>query len=183
MSKKTIAIIEANGDRGSAIARKLAHTGNRLLFFAHEPGQLTSLVKTIRAQAPNANIASVYCPADASWEADIIVSTIALDENEEIKTKIASFSNRKILIDASGNNNTVTVAGAIEKTKELQRLLPAVKIVKLFNISFIDHEVNTQGLIVGNDKESLVVVDKLWKEGTQDKLQLVDYSNFLEKIS
>src|SRR6266540_6154308 len=124
MSKKTIAIIEATGNIGSAIAKRLAKGNYRLLLFAHETKKLNSLAEEIKKQTPTADLDCMGCAADASWEADIIISAVPPNEEKEIISKIEPFANRKILISISSKKNyRLIISKAINEAKELQELL------------------------------------------------------------
>ena len=70
---KTIAIIGATGNVGSAIAKCLSATSNRLLLMANEADHLAQLISEIELMSPTAEIESATCAKEASWEADIIV--------------------------------------------------------------------------------------------------------------
>jgi 8-hydroxy-5-deazaflavin:NADPH oxidoreductase len=176
MSKKTIAIIEAAGNIGSAIAKRLAKGNYRLLLFAHETKKLNSLAEEIRSQTPTADIDCMGCAAEASWEADIIISAVRLSEQEEIVKKIEPFANRKILISISCNekNYRLITSRAIRETKGLQKLLPGTKVVKLFNISFDTNGIHSLPFITGNDDEALQTVKEILEAADFDRVQLIN---------
>jgi predicted dinucleotide-binding enzyme len=161
---KTIAIIGANGNTGSTIAARLAKANYRLLLFSHEPGELTSLVEKIKRETPSAEIECMGCAINATWEADIIISTIALNDERELVTNIKPFANRKVVISiSSGEENDNRIASkAMTTTQELQNLLPGAKVVKLFNISF-DHEGHGPAVMTGNDQEALKFAKEILK--------------------
>jgi predicted dinucleotide-binding enzyme len=91
---KTIAIFGASGTTGSAIATSLAKN-YRLLLFAHEPTALARLERVIMEQVPGADIECMGCAADVTWEADVIISTVPLVQEEELASKIEPFTNEK----------------------------------------------------------------------------------------
>jgi predicted dinucleotide-binding enzyme len=180
MSKKTIAIIGAAGTIGSVIAKSLARSNYRLLLFEHETKTLDSLARKIRKQTPAADIESMNCPANASWEADIIISTVSLGQEKELAKKIEPFSNRKILLSISSNN--LDESRAIEETKRLQKLLAGTTVVKLFNFSSNVDGMQSAALIAGNNDEALKTVEEILRIAGCDHVQSINYKGSLEKF-
>jgi predicted dinucleotide-binding enzyme len=140
MAKTAIAIIGATGKMGSAIAGSLAKGPYRLLLFAHNKENLDSLKETIIAATPSADLDCVGCPVDASWEADVIISAVPYSAEKEVVEKIRTVATQKIVISiANPLNETydglVTSPGT-SAAEELQKLLPASKVVKAFNTTF-----------------------------------------------
>jgi predicted dinucleotide-binding enzyme len=181
MSKKTIAIIGAAGTIGSVIAKSLAKGNYRLLLFEHETKSLDSLAREIRKQIPHADIDCMACAADASWEADIIISTVSLSQEKELAKKIEPFANRKILVSIPSKYN-VDESKAIEETKGLQKLLTGTNVVNLFNISYNTEGVQNPALITGNNDEVLKTVKEILKVAGFDHVHSVNYRLSLEKI-
>jgi 8-hydroxy-5-deazaflavin:NADPH oxidoreductase len=137
---KTIAIIGATGNVGSAIAKCLSVTSNRLLLMANEPEQLALLRSEIKLSYPAADIENVACAKEASWEADIIVVATSSDEGKEIAERIREVAIGKIVISISqpinGYLNIIANPPNISAAEELQQLLPHSKVVKTFNTAF-----------------------------------------------
>jgi predicted dinucleotide-binding enzyme len=145
-TKKTIAIIGASGNMGSAIAKSLATSQYRLL---------------------DAEI--IGCAADASWEADIIIAAVPFAAEKELAEKIRQVATGKIVISISNPlNETYTglvTDGNTSSAEELQKLLPHSKVIKAFNTTFagdfsqplIDGK-TVDAFIAGNDDEALETV-------------------------
>jgi 8-hydroxy-5-deazaflavin:NADPH oxidoreductase len=137
---KTIAIIGATGNVGSAIAKCLSITSNRLLLMANDADQLARLASEIRLTSPTTQIESATCAKEASWEADIIVVATSSDEGKEIAERIREVAIGKIVISVSqpinGYLNIVASPSNISAAEELQHLLPHSKVVKTFNTAF-----------------------------------------------
>ncbi|HET9054539.1 MAG TPA: NAD(P)-binding domain-containing protein, partial [Cyclobacteriaceae bacterium] len=71
---KTIAIIGATGNMGSAIAKSLVKKGDyRLLLMSDEHDKLAGLKSVIEQSSAKTEVFSMSCARDASWEADIII--------------------------------------------------------------------------------------------------------------
>jgi len=162
MTRKTIAIFGAAGAMGSAIAAGLAKSNYRLLLFAPDPTELTSVVRAVRQETPTADIYCLGCAVDATWEADIIVSTIPLSEQSELAKRIEPFANRKILISISSKEEGYNLVGptAINATSRLQELFPGTKVVTLFNVP-LTNELHGPIVMTGNDKEALQFAEEI----------------------
>ena len=166
-TNKTIAIIGASGNMGSAIAKSLATSPYRLLLFGKEEAKLRSLLKEITNKKADAQI--IGCAADASWEADIIIAAVPFAAEKEIAEKIRQVATGKIVISISNPlNETYTgllTDGNTSSAEELQKLLPHSKVIKAFNTTFagdfsqpvIDGK-TIDAFIAGDDEESLETV-------------------------
>lgn len=168
-TNKTIAIIGASGNMGSAIAKSLSTSPYRLLLFGKEEAKLRSLLKEIRNTNKKADAQIIGCAADASWEADIIIAAVPYGAEKEIAEKIRQVATGKIVISISNPlNETYTglvTDGNTSSAEELQKLLPHSKVIKAFNTTFagdfsqpvIDGK-TIDAFIAGDDEESLETV-------------------------
>jgi predicted dinucleotide-binding enzyme len=158
---KTIAIFGASGTTGSAIATSLAKN-YRLLLFAHEPTALARLERVIMEQVPGADIECMGCAADVTWEADVIISTVPLVQEEELASKIEPFTNRKTLISISSYEDgfNLVASKALKATRQLQQLFPGAKVVGLFNVPF-DNEWHGPTVMTGSDEEALQLAEEI----------------------
>jgi 8-hydroxy-5-deazaflavin:NADPH oxidoreductase len=138
--KKTVAVIGATGNVGSAISKCLSLTSNRLLLMANERDQLELLLSEIKSSSPSAEIEGITCAKEASWEADIIVVATSSDEGKAIAERIREVAIGKIVISVSqpidGYLNIAANPSNISAAEELQQLLPHSKVVKTFNTAF-----------------------------------------------
>jgi 8-hydroxy-5-deazaflavin:NADPH oxidoreductase len=171
---KTIAIIGATGNMGSAIAKSLSLSSNRILLFANDPEKLNSLLQEIKEVNPGGEVEIMTCPTDACWEADIIIPAIPYNAEPVVAEKIRAVATGKIVISITNPlNNTlnglVTEAGS-SAAEELQKLLPHSKVIKAFNTSFAADFENPvidgktiDVFLAGNDEESLKTVSELVK--------------------
>lgn len=171
---KTIAIIGATGKMGSAIAKSLSLSSNRILLFGKDMEKLNSLLQEIKEVNPNGDVEIISCPADACWEADIIIPAVPFAAENEVAEKIRPVTTGKIVISISNplnkTYNGLLTAPGTSAAEELQKLLPYSKVIKAFNTSFaanFTHPV-IEGKIAdvflaGNDEESLETVSELAK--------------------
>ena len=168
-TKKTIAIIGASGNMGSAIAKSLAKSQYRLLLFGKEENKLKTILKEIKAANKSADVEAIGCAADASWEADIIIAAVPFAAEKELAEKIRQVATGKIVISISNPLNE-TYTGLVtdsntSSAEELQKLLPHSKVIKAFNTTFagdflqplIDGK-TVDAFIAGNDEEALETV-------------------------
>ena len=171
-TKKTIAIIGASGNMGSAIAKSLAKSSYRLLLFGKEEKKLKSLFKEIKQTNRSVSVEIIGCEADASWEADIIIAAVPFGAEKELSEKIRQVATGKIVISISNplneNYTGLVTDGNTSSAEELQKLLPHSKVIKAFNTTFagdfsqpvIDGK-TVDALIAGDDDEALETVSDL----------------------
>src|SRR5664279_3372245 len=98
MFSDTIAIIGATGNMGSALAKSLSFSSNHILLFDRNEEKLAALFHEIKELNPIGNIEIMNCPADACWEADIIIPAVPFMAEREVAEKIRSVSTGKIVI-------------------------------------------------------------------------------------
>lgn len=171
-TKQTIAIIGASGNMGSAISRSVAKGPYRLLLKGTSQEDLDQLVKEIKSNNGNAEVEAIACPAEASWEADIIILAVPYSAEKEISERIREVANQKIVISIANPLNE-TYDGLVttpdtSAAEELQKLLPHSKVIKAFNTTFAADFVKpvidgkqVDAFIAGNDNEALEVVSEL----------------------
>jgi NADPH-dependent F420 reductase len=173
-SLKTIAIVGAAGNMGSAIARSLAKDNYRLLLMAKEQAKLDTLKADLEKSGPKSEILTIGCAREASWEADIIILATPYGAEKEIADKIRDVAKGKIVISISnplnGNYDGLVTAPGTSAAEELQKILPHSKVVKAFNSTFAaDFNAPVIGgqtidaFIAGDDEEALETVTGLVK--------------------
>ena len=170
-TKKTIAIIGASGNMGSVIAKKLANGNHRLLLFANHQEKVQQIINEIKNTNPSADVDSMGCPFDASWEADIIIPAVKY----EVEKEVAEVATQKIVISISNplneNYNGLVTPADSSAAEELQSYLPHSKVVKAFNTVFagdfsqpvIDGK-QVDVLIAGDDEDAIKTVSELVSE-------------------
>jgi 8-hydroxy-5-deazaflavin:NADPH oxidoreductase len=172
MVKTAVAIIGATGKMGSALAKALAKGPYRLLLFAHNSENLEALRNNITAATPAAELECIGCAADASWEADVIISAVPYAAEKEVAEKIKAVATQKVVVSIANplneTYNGLLTAPDTSAAEELQKLLPASKVVKAFNTTyaadFSQPVINGQqvdAFIAGDDEEAVEVVKGL----------------------
>lgn len=171
-TKQTIAIIGATGNMGVAISKSLSKGNFRMLLKSGDEEKLSKLVKDIKSTNGNADVESMHCPAEASWEADVIILAIPYEAEREIAEKIKEVANQKVVISIANplnqTYNGLVTASDTSAAEELQKLLPHSKVIKAFNTTFaadfsspvIDGK-QVDAFIAGDDEEALETVKEL----------------------
>lgn len=171
---KTIAIVGATGNMGSAIAKSLAKSGTyRLLLMATEQDKLVTL-KTELAKSTKAEVFTISCAREASWEADIIIVATPYEAEKEVADKIREVATGKIVISISNplnsSYNDLVTSSHTSAAEELQKLLPYSKVIKTFNTTFaadfitplIDGK-TADAFIAGNNGDAVETVSEVVK--------------------
>jgi NADPH-dependent F420 reductase len=171
-TKKTVAIIGASGNMGSAIAKNLAKGNYRLLLFANHQEKVQQVINEIKSSNPSADVNSMSCSFDASWEADIIIPAVKYEVEKEVADRIIDVSTQKIIISISNPLNEtfdgLTTSPGTSAAEELQNLLPYSKVIKAFNTIFsgdfaqpvIDGK-KADAFVAGDDEEAVQIVSEL----------------------
>jgi predicted dinucleotide-binding enzyme len=172
MVRTAVAIIGATGRMGSAIAKALAKGPYRLLLFSHNTEKLEQLKEEIRTTTPSADLDCVGCPADASWEADIIIPAVPYVNEKEVAEKIRAVATQKVVVSISNplneTYNGLLTSPNTSAAEELQQQLPSSKVVKAFNTTSptnfsrpVINRKRVDAFIAGNDTEAVNVVKGL----------------------
>jgi len=171
-TKQTIAVIGATGNMGSAISKSLSKGNYKLLLCANEQDNVQTLVQQIKLQNSSADVESVDCSTEASWEADIIILALPYEAEKEVAEKIREMANQKIVISIANplnsSYNGLVTAVDTSAAEELQKLLPNSKVIKAFNTTFaadfttpvIDGK-QVDAFVAGNDEDALQTVSEL----------------------
>ena len=171
-TKQTIAIIGAAGNMGSAISRSISKGNYRLLLKGNEQADLDTLVKEIKTNNADADVEAAVCPAEASWEADVIILAVPFEAEKEIAAKIKEVANQKIVISIANplneTYNGLVTAPDTSAAEELQKLLPDSKVIKAFNTTFaadfatpVINGKQVDAFIAGDDEDALETVKEL----------------------
>jgi len=157
---------------GSGIAKSLSKSNNRLLLFAGKQDKSRALVNEIKNTYPSADVEAYECPADAAWEADIIILAVPYAAEKEMAAKIKEVANQKIVISIANPLNEsydgMLTAPDTSAAEELQKLLPNAKVVKAFNTVFaadfatpVIAGQQADAFVAGNDGDAVQTVSDL----------------------
>ena len=157
---------------GSAISKSLSRGNYRLLLMSEEQDKLQQLAAEIREANREADLEVVDCPAEAGWEADIIIPAVPFDAEKEVAEKIREVANQKIVISIANPLNAsfdgLVTAPDSSAAEELQKRLPNSRVVKAFNTTFaadfsapVINEKLVDAFIAGDDEETVENVKEL----------------------
>ncbi|MGC1241624.1 MAG: NAD(P)-binding domain-containing protein [Chryseosolibacter sp.] len=170
---KTIAIVGATGNMGSAIARALSTSSNyRLLLMSNDQDKLLDL--RLALEKSGSEVYALSCAKEASWEADIIIVATPYEAEKEVAEKIREVGTGKIVISISNPLNSaysdLVTTPDTSAAEELQKLLPNSKVVKAFNTTFAADFVTpvidgktADAFIAGNNSDAVETVSALVK--------------------
>lgn len=168
---KTIAIVGATGNMGSAIARSL-HGKYRLLLMSNNESKLVELKSELDKSKPAAETYGVSCAREASWEADIIIVATPYEAEKEVAEIIREVAVGKIVVSISNpldsSYSQLVTSEDSSAAEELQKLLPYSKVIKTFNTTFaadfmkpvIDGK-TLDAFIAGNNSDALETVSEV----------------------
>ena len=159
---------------GSAIAKSIAGGNYRLLLFDRNSEKLNWLMDDIQTNYPDAELRSMDCAYDCSWEADIIILAVPHRAEKEIADKIREVAIQKIVVSIANpvdqDLSKLNAEQPPSAAEELQHWLPNSKVVKAFNTTFADDFENPviagkrlDAFIAGDDEEVLITVSELVK--------------------
>lgn len=74
-TKKTIAVIGASGNMGSAISKSLSKGNYRLLLKGNDQHKLDTLAAEIKNGNSAADVEVIACTTEAAWEADYCIGS------------------------------------------------------------------------------------------------------------
>jgi 8-hydroxy-5-deazaflavin:NADPH oxidoreductase len=172
-TKQTIAVIGATGSMGSAISKNLSKGDYRLLLCGNDGEKLQNLATDLKKNAV-AEVDTLDCSVNASWEADIIIVAVPYEADKEVAEKIRQVANQKIVVSIANPLNStydgLLTAPDTSAAEELQKLLPNSKVVKAFNTTFaadfaapVIAGKQVDAFVAGSDKESVETVSGLVK--------------------
>ena len=173
-TKKTIAIVGATENIGSAIATSLAKGNYHLILMSKDSEKLSKLKSNLLKDEGKEIIASNDCMREACWEADIIIVATPYEAQREVAEKIREVATGKIVISITNplnkEYNDVVTSPNTSAAEELQRLLPDSKVVTTFNTTFAADFISPvidgkrmDAFIAGNNSDAVSVVSDLVK--------------------
>lgn len=162
---RTIAVIGAAGKTGSTIVRALAKNRYRLLLMADEPEKVNGLKAELESQMTNADIWTMECEREASWEADIIILAIPRSAQKDVAEKIREVATRKVVIAVftpeAPDHCDFSRTSPKSAAEELQGLLPYSGVVMMFNSALAGAPTPAELFIAGNTGDAVSTVADL----------------------
>jgi 8-hydroxy-5-deazaflavin:NADPH oxidoreductase len=151
-TRKNMAIIGATSAIGILIAESMV-TAYDVLLMDNSNDDLIALTNRIKQQQPTANIFSLACSREASWEADVIVVAAPSEQLAAIAEKIKDVTNRKPVIHFSPTDAHAVL---------LQNLLPHANVVVVeLAPTAANGRTQTVARIGGADTEALQISNEI----------------------
>lgn len=179
-TKPTIAIIGGTGNEGAGLALRWANAGYPIVIGSRsaERAQLRAkeLNRSLHSERDDAPIRGLENKEAAAAADEIVVVTVPYDAHEAILEDIAPYVEGKIVVDATvplrpPKVSVVHIPEGGSACQEAQAILgPEVSVVAAFqNISAhhlqdLEHEMDTDVLVSGDDKEAKQKVIALIKD-------------------
>lgn len=141
----TVAVIGVNSKAGTMIAKSICKQ-YRLLLMDNDQLQTATLfheIQEINQQLHTAEI--LTCSKEASWEADVIIITVPLAEQEYVAQKIAEVSTCKTVLQIKNGEG---------QNAPIQLLLPHSKVVSVSIVA-------ATAIIDGQDKAAIQLASHL----------------------
>ncbi len=151
-SKKNMAIIGVASAWGMTIAEAMAASYD-LLLMDTACKELTAFINRLRHERTASTIEILECCREASWEADVIVVTVSMEQLPAIAEKIREVTTRKPVIHFT---SVEADAG------RLQTLLPHANVIDVvFGYAAQEVGIQQDAWIRGNDEEALKVTREI----------------------
>jgi 8-hydroxy-5-deazaflavin:NADPH oxidoreductase len=172
VKKPTIAIIGGTGAEGGGLALRLAHAGYPVVIGSREAVRAVEAAAEIVKRVEDAQ-ASGATSAEAAEQADIVLMTVPFAGQQPTALALTPYLKGKILIDATvplipPRVSRVQLPGGQSAVARLQELLGSeVRVVAAFqNVSAhhlkeLEHDVECDVLICGDDAEACETVIEL----------------------
>lgn len=159
--KQTILII-GTGETGRAMAARLAKGNFRMLLCDKDYTKAMALVNDLNGTAQGCDVEAMECSFDSAWEADVIILTMQLEEQNQVAEIIKDVITQKILISIFDGG----LPAACGHIAGLRQLLPNTKIVRIltddnYNTPDIFDKNSTGIMLAGNDDNSVEAVSRM----------------------
>lgn len=157
-----IAIIGA-GHVGSALSRGCAHAGHDVVISAKDPMHAAELAHEVGVESAASN-------TEAASGADLVILAVPHGAAFEVAQEIAETGEPLVLVDVTNaaTKDMSAVDSETSRAEELQRLVPAVRVVKAFNTMYAStmaapeiDGVRLDGYFAGDDEDAKALLRAL----------------------
>jgi len=166
----TIAIIGGTGPEGLGLALRFAKAGEAIIIGSRSAERAQEAVATIRAKLPHAQVRGMT-NAEAAAQASMILVTVPFEGQKDTLTPLAAQTAGKIVINAvvplqfvKGKGMKALLVEEGSAAQQAQALLPQAKVIAAFQnlsakeLAEIDHELPSDVVVCGDDKEAKATV-------------------------
>lgn len=139
MKNKTIAIIGATGNMGTALSKSLARAGYSLLLYGRDRKDIDKLMGEI-SSGDKSRVGVAESLDKIGEKADMLILAVPYEAEQELANEIKDSVNGKIVISISNPLNEsydgLVTDPDTSAAEELQAALPNATVVKSFNTVF-----------------------------------------------
>lgn len=170
MPSNTIAIIGGTGPEGLGLALRFAKAGEAIIIGSRSAERAQEAVATIRAKLPHAHVRGMT-NAEAAALASVILVTVPFEGQKNTLAPLAAQSAGKIVINAvvpllfvKGRGMKALLVEEGSAAQQAQALLPQARVIAAFQnlsareLAEIDHELPSDVVVCGDDKEAKATV-------------------------
>jgi len=172
-----IAIVGGTGDLGSGLAKRWARAGHEIIIGSRNAGRATDTAAQFNADAGTTSISGME-NADAAAAGEIVVLTVPYENHAPTLDAIRDKVQGKIVIDVTvplmpPKVRTVQLpeGGSCAKAAHAQlgedvRVVSAFQNVAAAHLADLEHDIDCDVLVCGNDKDARAVVVKLAEDAS-----------------
>jgi 8-hydroxy-5-deazaflavin:NADPH oxidoreductase len=172
-----IAIVGGTGDLGSGLAKRWARAGHEIIIGSRNAGRATDTAAQFNADAGTTSISGME-NADAAAAGEIVVLTVPYENHAPTLDAIRDKVQGKIVIDVTvplmpPKVRTVQLpeGGSCAKAAQAQlgedvRVVSAFQNVAAAHLADLEHDIDCDVLVCGNDKDARAVVVKLAEDAS-----------------
>ena len=172
-----IAIVGGTGDLGSGLAKRWARAGYRIVIGSRDAGRAADTAVKFNADAGTTSISGME-NGDAAAAGEIVVLTVPYENHAPTLNTIRDKVQGKIVIDVTvplmpPKVRTVQLpeGGSCAKAAQAQlgedvRVVSAFQNVAAAHLADLEHDIDCDVLVCGNDKDAREVVVKLAEDAS-----------------
>jgi NADPH-dependent F420 reductase len=171
MENKTIAIVGATGNMGTALSKSLARAGYPLFLFGRNREEVKNLIDDISSSGKS-HVEALASLDEVGDKAEILILAVPYEAEQQLAKELKDSVRGKIVISISNPLNEsydgLVTDPDTSAAEELQEALPNAKVVKSFNTVFAaDYaQPNIDGkqidaFVAGNDDDAVKVVSDI----------------------
>lgn len=172
-----IAIVGGTGDLGSGLAKRWARAGHAIIIGSRDAGRAVDTAAQFNADAGTTSISGME-NGDAAAAGEIVVLTVPYENHAPTLDAIRDKVQGKIVIDVTvplmpPKVRTVQLpeGGSCAKAAQAQlgddvRVVSAFQNVAAAHLTELEHDIDCDVLVCGNDKDAREVVVKLAEDAS-----------------
>jgi 8-hydroxy-5-deazaflavin:NADPH oxidoreductase len=165
----TLGILGGTGHEGGGLARRWAKAGHKIILGSRDAAKAAKAASVISRSIPTSDVSGAT-NREAAEKADVVVLTVPFGAQKQSLQEVREALSGKIVVDATAplvppKVGTVQLPPAGSAVAEMQAMLgPEVRVVSAFqnvsahHLADLDHVMDCDVLICGNDESAREVV-------------------------